>query len=264
MTASEDNPEMCYYIQTHVNCGHREKLSVDPSQCSCVPDEKKKITETVDATKDAPEKSEKGQHGKHGICKGEVRPVRESWCSKCLIIEKAGVVDDLTAGKFGRLLSKAINPGEAQIHPIKIHTRAPESSEGKAEKKEGVTVNEDEYMIPKWGTQWQDKTRTEMKREIRDGKLEMVDQIRVLRGIVKASDMTTKQLEEKIQAQTDERKAAEQKKKDDAESERREKMAKIDDEINEKREQKAKEKADRYRDHLQRMAQKKARVLYRV
>lgn len=255
---------MCYYIQTHVNCGHREKLSVDPSQCSCVPDAKTEITETIDATNDAPEKFEKGQHGKHGICKGEVRPVRESWCSKCLIIEKAGLMDDITGGGLGRLLSKAINPGEAQIHPIKIHTRAPKSSEGKAEKKEGVTVDEDEYMIPKWGTQWQDKTRTEMKREIRDGKLEMVDQIRVLRGIVKASGMTTKQLEEKIQAQTDERKAAEQKKKDDAESERREKIEKIEAEMIEKRKQKADEKADRYREHLQRMAQKKARVLYRV
>ena len=240
---------------------------MEPFQCSCAPDAKTKTTETVNATEDAPERPENTQHGKHskyGIYKGEVRPSRKSWCSKCLIVEKAGAMDDFAAGNFARLLNKAINPGESQIHPSKIHTRAPKSSEAKAEKEEGLTMNEAEYMVPKWGTQWQDKTRSEMKREIREGKMAMVDQIRVLRDIVNASGMTTEQLDQKVQAQTDERKAAEQKKKDEAENERREKSAKIEAELDEKRVQKAIEKADRIRDHLQRLARKKARVLYRV
>jgi hypothetical protein len=263
-TETQNNSKMCYYTQTHVHCGHDEKLPVDSSQCTCTLNNPK-ITDIVDASENGLGESEGRCRSKYGMFKGETQPVKESWCPKCLVGQKAKVYDQVNAGSFGSILNKAINPGGFQIHPAKIHTKKPKSSEHKAEKKEeGMAVNEDMYMVPKWGTQWEDKTRSEMRREIREGKMETVDQIRVLRDIVTANGMTTNELEQRIQTQTDERKAAEQKKKDDAEQERQGKIKKIEDGLHKERLEKARKKAANILEHLERLAESKSRVLMRV
>ena len=257
LTETQNNSKMCYYTQTHVHCGHDEKLPVDSSQCTCTLNNPK-ITDIVDATENVLGESESKYHRKYGMFKGETQPAKESWCPKCLVGQKAKVYDQVNAGSFGSILSKAINPGGPQTHPAKICTKKLKSSEHKAEKKEeGMAVNEDRYAVPKWGTQWEDKTRSEMRHEIREGKMGTVDQIRVLRDIVTANGMTTNELEQRIQAQTDERKAAEQKKKDDAEKERQGKIKKIEDGLRKEWLEKARKKAANILEHLERLAESK-------
>lgn len=219
------------------------------------------MADIIDTMKNGTEWSEKKNHGKpYGDFKGELKPVKESWCPKCLVQQKAKVIDQVTAGNIGSVLKKVVNPGEPQIHPIKIHTKMPKSPKEKEERKERVDIYEDRYKVPEWATKWEKKTRNDMRREIREGKMQMVDRIRVLRDIVQANGMSTNELEQRIQAQTEERRAAEQKKKADIQMEKREKNAEIEAAINAKIVKKAKEKADKIRDHLAREAKRKARV----
>lgn len=252
MNEPQTNPKMCFNTQTHGRCGHAEKLPIDSSQCICALDNPK-IKDAVNGTTGDLEEPEKKYHSKYGSFKGEVQPLKQSFCPKCLDGQMATAYDLIDAGGLGSVLSMAINPGEPPIYPVKARTKELNSSEEQAERKEGLAVVEKDYPVPKWDRDWEAKTRSEMRREIREGKMEMVDQIRVLRGIVKANGITTEEIEQKVQAHTGKRREDEQNAKDRAEEKRQARIAHHEKEMSDVAVEKAKKKAAVQVKHLEHM-----------
>jgi hypothetical protein len=274
---------MCYYTLTHGQCGHAEKLPVDPSLCICTLNNPK-IADFIDAMSNVLEEPKKKYYSKFGDFKGEMQPMKQSWCPKCLVEEKARIHNQVYAEGIGSVFNKAINPGEPKIHPVTIHTKDKNKVKSfkevaKEKEDEDEKVIAKDYPVPKVDRGWEGKTRGDIRHDMREGIFEMVDQIRVLRTIVKANGMTTEEIEQEVQARTDKRRIKEHDEKIRAELKREVKVAEHEKESSEAKAEKAAKKVakqvkhvenlkeiqeEKARKHEAKQKEWKARVLYTV
>lgn len=244
------------------------RIPADPSNCNCKPAIETKPTDTLNDTNGEGKKKRKDP----GEFKGELRPLKEGWCPTCLVEQKAKIFDQIGASNdgLGRILNQVVSRNEPQPFPRKIRQKAimngnDKKSESAPATTKGVKIHEDtEAKVPEWVLSWEGKTRNQIKREIRERKMEMVDEIRSLREFLAGMKVNMDELEQAIKAKTANRRAEELKMKERAEKERQEHMEVQAANIGKIRAEKMEKKAKRQCEHFAREEQRKARVLYRV
>ena len=128
--------------------------------------------------------------------KGVIKVLKEGWCAGCVIKEKAKLYDEIAAeGKgLGSLLTKLVNPIEPKINAPKS-TKNPETTIPKGNS--GLAIH------------WEGKTRNEVKREYREKKMELLDQISVLKQYAVDNKADMEKIEADVKKCTDDRRAEE-------------------------------------------------------
>jgi hypothetical protein len=277
-TTTQTDLKMCFYIASYVRCGHHKKIPADTSECTCTPStETKPIDTSTDATNGEAKKKRMKKRKDHGEFKGELRPLKEGYCPTCLVDQKAKLFDQIgsSADGLGRVLSQVVIRDEPQPISPKLRQHANKAtiigdykngeSAPAATNGTGIKIHQDaECKVPKWDLKWDGKTRNQIKREIREKKMEMVDEIRVLREHVARMGGNMGKLEEEIRLRIVARKNLEYTERRVKEMKRRENMEKLAAEIEKIRVKKMEEKADRMRKHFECEEKQKARVLYCV
>jgi hypothetical protein len=277
-TTTQIDLKMCFYIASYVHCGHHKKIPADTFECTCTPStEMKPINTPTDATNGEAKKKKKKRKN-HGEFKGELRPLKEGYCPTCLVDQKAKLFDQIgsSADGLGRVLSQVVIRDEPQPIPPKLQQHANKAittgdykngqSAPAATNGTDIKIPQDaKAKVPKWDLKWDGKTRNQIKREIREKKMEMVDEIRVLREHVARMGGNMGKVEEEIRLRIVARSNLEYTERRVKEMKRKENMEKLAAEIEKIRVKKMEEKADRMRRDFEREEKKKkARVLYCV